>query len=531
MVEVFDGAGTPDIEENYQLAEPPPPGVQFPAPLKSLSDITNSVWQDPQLPYAFCGQIQSDVGFGSGIAVQEGVVLTAAHLVFDDRSLTWVHDLNWFFQKQDGESDPKPIRPRGAQMLSGYASARRAAMQSGDYLPGQSSPGSRLWDVAALYFWEPAARSGSSGYLASDAQPNEWLVSSKLKVLVGYPTDASGYIGIVPGKMHATEPRNDLFSPESSQVYLSSDFLSFPGNSGGPLCVLYDHNRTGTPKATYYPAGIYLGSVGVKSAVRAIDRDVVNLIRIAVNSADFGKNFTGGGVLAFAVPNLPGLKVGYLKIEMDPPCALNAGAKWWVEGYSNLFSTTEAVAGFEQRYVIRFGGIPGYLAPGEATVDLSDRHTNTVRAVYRPIQPASLQVTLSPAGRVQTEGRWSLSGELDRWASGATRSLTPCDYQVVFAPVDGYATPEPRWVSLGYGQTNLMEVSYRPLLALGVSGQGRLRVVGVKGSTYQIQMKSDLSVASVWSNAWTVTLTSDSDILDYRFPTNQRSLFYRAVLK
>ena len=67
--------------------------------------------------------------------------------------------------------------------------------------------------------------------------------------------------------------------------------------------------------------------------------------------------------------------------------------------------------------------------------------------------------------------------------------------------------------------------------SLSVSGQGELRLTGVKGSRYEIQVRPDLSGYSVWSNAWTVTLSGEKSLLDYRVPTNPKSLFYRAVLK
>ena len=530
MVEVFEANNTPLVSENYLLAEPLPANVLYPQPLSSFGTITNSLAQDPQLPYALVGQLQTDVGFGSGIAVQEQVVLTAAHLLFNDQTLSWVEDVSWFFEKHEGEHSPKPLRPRGAHLLAGYAAARTNALLTG-LLPGQSSSSSRLWDAATLYFWEPAARNGYSGYLTSDSQNNPWLISTKPKLLLGYPLESPGSLQIEPGRMHATTPTNCLFIAESSRVFLSSDFLSFPGNSGGPLCVLYEHQRSQAPDATYYPAGIYLGSVGSKSAVRAIDRDVVNLIQVATESANFGKNFTGGGVFPFGAPNLPGLKLGYLQIKLEPECIAEAGARWWVEGDTNLFSTSQAVAGIESKYTVRFGGIPGYLAPSQQTVSVKDKTTNTVTAVYRPIQGSGLQVKLDLPPELSPIARWSVKGQPNQWVSGTTLSLLPCDYEVAFAPVAGYVTPEPQRVSLSYGQTNVVGVTYRPLVLLSVSSQGGLKLSGVKGATYEIQVRPDLSAKSVWSNAWTITLSADEVPVDYLPPNDQKSLFYRAVLR
>ena len=42
-----------------------------------------------------------------------------------------------------------------------------------------------------------------------------------------------------------------------------------------------------------------------------------------------------------------------------------------------------------------------------------------------------------------THRMWSVKGQSNQWASGTTLSLLPCDYEVAFAPVAGYVTPEP----------------------------------------------------------------------------------------
>ncbi len=40
---------------------------------------------------------QTDAGYGSGVAVRETVVLTAAHMVFNDATLSYVNQAYWSF--------------------------------------------------------------------------------------------------------------------------------------------------------------------------------------------------------------------------------------------------------------------------------------------------------------------------------------------------------------------------------------------------------------------------------------------------
>src|SRR6266702_6999285 len=82
---------------------------------------------------------------------------------------------------------------------------------------------------------------------------------------------------------------------EGQQVYVAPWFLSYPGNSGGPLYVQYN--------GYYYPAAVYLGTLynGAEpyaSLVRAIDTNVVRLITLAAALGDSGTN-NDGGVIRF----------------------------------------------------------------------------------------------------------------------------------------------------------------------------------------------------------------------------------------
>src|SRR5476651_2292845 len=125
-------------------------------------------------------------------------------------------------------------------------------------------------------------------------------------MLAGYPVDGSlfGDASIVPGMMYQTDPQPYALSlatdpVTNQQVYVAPWFLSYPGNSGGPVYVQFN--------GYYYPAGVYLGTLfngsqPYASAVRAIDSAVVNLITKAGTLGDGGTNNAGGGVITI-IPN------------------------------------------------------------------------------------------------------------------------------------------------------------------------------------------------------------------------------------
>src|SRR5262249_22710434 len=156
----------------------------------------------------------------------------------------------------------------------------------------------------------------------------------------GYPVDGSifGDTNILPGVMYQTDPQpyplslaNDPVNDQ--QVYIAPWFLSYPGNSGGPLYVQFN--------GYYYPAGIYLGTLynGAQpyaSLVRAIDSNVVSLITLASTQGDNGTNGTGGGVITI-IPNqaISSNNPAFIQWQLQPPAVLRAGAGWRVHGDSS----------------------------------------------------------------------------------------------------------------------------------------------------------------------------------------------------
>jgi Big-like domain-containing protein/NHL repeat-containing protein len=384
------------LSENYLLAQSAPAQAQLPTPVPpaSISDVAD-------YPFGFNGQLQSDVGYGSGVAVQANVVLTAAHLVFNDQTLGYVSQAYWYFQQETGVFAPEPLAARGWYVLSGYAAQRTNDLQV--YSPDTSTPQSRNMDVAALYFLSPVAGGGSGGYLPSDASPNPWLAGNSLKMLVGYPVDGSefGDNTIVPGEMYQTQPQpyslNLATDPVADQqVYTASWFFGYPGDSGGAMYAQFN--------GYYYPAGVYLGTLfnGVTpyaSAVRAIDSAVVNLITNAAALGDTGTNYSGGGVITI-IPSqaVSASNPGYLEFQLGPPAAVAAGAGWQLQGDTSFSSATNYIHPVlsTNAFTVVFKPIPGWNVPTSQNVTVQPGQIALYNALYTvaaPVQIVSPQVS------------------------------------------------------------------------------------------------------------------------------------------
>jgi hypothetical protein len=274
-------------------------------------------------------------------------------------------------------------------VFDGYA-AQRAV----DATPGESSPAAQDLDAAALYFLGDAGRGGYGGYLVSEVDPNSWLLGSTEKLLVGYPVT-----GVPPedwGKMHRVAPANYTFERVQGEVYRTTGLKSYAGNSGGPLCVKHSDGR-------YYPAAIYLGGSG-QTIVRAIDTGVVDLINRADVSANTGDNNVGGGV-GWVPPSSGGslFAPGYLRVLLNPPEAIVAGAAWRLlgSGQTNYVNDNTARFGLlPATYTVEFRAATGYATPTNRPVTIVVEQTAELEVVYEvptPTKSVLTNLVLSPA--------------------------------------------------------------------------------------------------------------------------------------
>jgi hypothetical protein len=343
-------------------------GATLPS-LLQFSDATTPIAGQP--PYAWTGQLWSESGYGSGTAVRRRVVLTAAHVVFNDATLSYVPDVRWFFQRYKGEFEPPVQTPRGWYVFSGYAAAR-----TNDNSPGVSSPLSQNLDVAALYFPGDAGRGGQSGYLVSDPGETEWLQASALKTLFGYPTETVSEEN--RGKLHATLPGVLPFTLVTNRVFSTAGIRGYPGMSGGPVCVR-------STNSVYYPAAVYLGG-SEQTIVRVIDSAVADLINRADLTANTGDNNTGGGVAQWQPGFNPGDWVpGLFRVNLAPADAVVNGAGWRLAGGSstNWIQSTNLFYPLQPgSFYIEFRPLPGYSTPPARQVTVVANQTTTIEATY-----------------------------------------------------------------------------------------------------------------------------------------------------
>lgn len=322
-------------------------------------------------PYEFVGQVSSSVGTGSGTVVAARVVLTAAHALFDDLTLTNATDVQWKGRRRPGQLEPEALIPRGFYLVDGYAAAREGKV------PGQGDPVSEEFDAGVIYFDVDAGDGGSSGYLVSN-DDKDWLRETRAMTLVGYPLDTS-HPEVVPGQLQATPEQLVRFAPQTGgglDVYTTHDIAGLAGMSGGPLCIMADDGR-------FYPAGLYLGGAG-ECIVRRINKEVQDLIEFGARSSQGGPNHTNGGVsLVSSTLNGSSLSRSSLTVLLDP--GLPSGGSWRLSSEpSSVRRTGARVSVPASKGTVIFAPVPGFVAP-TYPYELKSHESRTIRASYTPL--------------------------------------------------------------------------------------------------------------------------------------------------
>lgn len=257
--------------------------------------ITPRVSQDP---HRYSGMVSVGNASGSASIVADGVISTAAHVIYDDEAMAWeaIGDFGFYLRHhQKTAFDPvgDPMIPAGFMRWTSYAS-RVENDQSGS---GFSTSDTFNLDFALAWF---AKVPGESPFpypeLTVDQEEVVGILRDRReKTIVGYPTDSDFIDASDRGLMHRTQP-GDYFCwwdgltyfPETwrdSEDYwvATYDFegvTTYGGNSGGPIYVRGDDNQ-------WLKAGVVVGSGSGGNGsvlIRAIDEAAWTLVSAAIEA-------------------------------------------------------------------------------------------------------------------------------------------------------------------------------------------------------------------------------------------------------
>jgi len=257
------------------------------------------------------------LGSGSGVVVKDRVVLTAAHVVWDEARGQVAQNLRWFSTLHG------PIRAEAAHaawhtLITNYIIVRSNYLALGG-TNAFSTPASRARDIALLYFDQSSSRGGYGGYLLSETESSIWLTGVTIRCSSAIPTGP----GVQRGKFTKLCKITSLSKVSAGSV-CHARCPGLPRQQRRPVYV--QHLNT-----VYYPAAVYLGSSENRSYVRAIDSNIVRLINLAAALAvsEEATNELDPFFLNIRLTtNSSGTQLRKLFVAISPPAATANGARW-----------------------------------------------------------------------------------------------------------------------------------------------------------------------------------------------------------
>jgi hypothetical protein len=143
--------------------------------------------------------------------------------------------------------------------------------------------------------------------------------------------------------------------------------------------------------------------------------------------------------------------LGSLQIVISPAGAVDAGARWRVDGGAWQISGATVPNLAVGNHTIAFNAISGWASPPSQNLAIGFNQTTMATGVYNQ-QFGSLQAMIAPAGAVTAGAQWQLDG--GGWqSSGTTLTNVPVgDHVVTFSAVSGWTSPTNQAVSIAAGQ-------------------------------------------------------------------------------
>ena len=149
---------------------------------------------------------------------------------------------------------------------------------------------------------------------------------------------------------------------------------------------------------------------------------------------------------------------GSLQVTISPQGAINAGAKWRVDGgawHSSGDTQTDLSVG---RHTVEFSNVAGWTKPGNRTVTISNGQTANTSGIYMQ-QPRWLVVTIIPQGAINAGAQWRVDGGVWR-VSGYAQTVSVGQHTVEFSDVTGWTKPANQAVTISDAGTTLVTGNY-----------------------------------------------------------------------
>ena len=301
--------------------------VSFPLPSDKINEY----------PFNMVGKVSSGRKIGSGVAISQKVVLSAAHSFFNYKTLDWQTGLFQWNLRHSPSNQSYDISARSYQYFSEYAEAKKKFTNGERF----SSEEELNRDVITLIFYEDVADGGHARWGRSR------ITDNSDKMIVGYPD--LDYSGFDPRRqtMHTTsiEGSSAVFYifgntnrltdrlNNTIRTYETYDLSTGPGNSGGPV---YGLITLADGTVDWDVIGIQVAGVNGYSAVAlAIDGAVYDLIKAAESTSDSTSPDDHGDARATATA-----------VELNRPISGDLETQWDIDYFRFEINSAGTITAF-----------------------------------------------------------------------------------------------------------------------------------------------------------------------------------------
>lgn len=168
-----------------------------------------------------------------------------------------------------------------------------------------------------------------------------------------------------------------------------------------------------------------------------------------------GVGFAGG--LARTVSSVYSSESGTVRVTLEPPLAVSAGARWRLDGGTWLRSGSSLAGVSSGSHTLEFKDVPGWTRPSDQTVGIETGSTLGVSGAYLQ-QSGSLTVTLGP--EELSDARWRLTGGTWQTSGTTVAGLSVGPHTIEFVEVPGWTRPPTRVVIVDNEQTTHVVETY-----------------------------------------------------------------------
>jgi len=196
-------------------------------------------------------------------------------------------------------------------------------------------------------------------------------------------------------------------------------------------------------------------------------------------------------------------QTGSLQVTISPQWAIDAGAKWRVDGGTWRDSDYTESGLPVGSHTVEYNVVSGWNKPSDEIVQINDGQTTTTSGTYTR-QTGSLQVTISPQAAVDAGALWRVDGGAWRDSGYTESALAVGSHTVEYSAVAGWNKPSDEVVQINNGQitttsgiytqqTGSLQVTISPQAAIDAGAQWRVDNRKWRDSGY---IETDLSVGS-----------------------------------